>query len=105
MKSSGCTGKSALLPVQVGVGTPAGAETMLHAVQAAARRHADGDHVLVCLDVANAFNTASREAAYKALQKNNPAMLALLEWPLGLFSGAMRSCRLLFLLEIHHLLQ
>ena len=62
---------------QYGAGRPAGAETLVHAVQVVSE--ARPDHAWVQLDVANAFPSVSRRAVLEALEEYAPALLPLAE--------------------------
>ena len=63
--------------LQFGAGRPAGAETLLHTVQAVVARRPS--HAWVQLDLANAFNSLERRAALEALAEHAPALLPLAE--------------------------
>ncbi len=63
--------------LQFGAGRPAGAETLLYAVQAVAARRPS--HAWVQLDLANAFNSLHRRAALEALAERAPALVPLAE--------------------------
>ena len=60
---------------QYGAGRPAGAETLVHAVQVVS--DARPDHAWVQLDVANAFPSVSRRAVLEAVEEYAPALLPL----------------------------
>ena len=60
---------------QFGAGRPAGAETLLHTVQAVAAQRPG--HAWVQLDLANAFNSLHRRSALDALAEHAPALLPL----------------------------
>ena len=60
-----------LLPSQVGVGTPLGCETAVHATRYfMAQSH--NDKVLLKLDVKNAFNSIRRDTVLQEAQKHLP---------------------------------
>ena len=55
--------RSRLEPLQVGVGTPRGAEAAVHAARQWTERHAADPHrILVKVDLENAFNSVDRMA-------------------------------------------
>ena len=62
---------------QFGAGRPAGAETLLHTVQAVAAHRPS--HAWVQLDVANAFPSVSRRAVLEAVEEFAPVLLPLAE--------------------------
>ena len=62
---------------QYGARRPAGAETLVHAVQVVS--DARPDHAWVQLDVANAFPSVSRRAVLEAVEEYAPALLPLAE--------------------------
>ena len=75
---------------QYGAGRPAGAETLVHAVQVVSE--ARPDHAWVQLDVANAFPSVSRRAVLEALEEYAPALLPLAETYLRRASSSADRC-------------
>ena len=64
-----------LEPVQVGVGTPGGAEAVAHVTRQWFERHAqDADHVLVKDDMENAFNVDDRQSILEAVREFFPSL-------------------------------
>ena len=64
---------SYLQPVQLGVGTPGGCETVVHAT----RRFVESmpaDYCVVKLDFSNAFNNLHRDVMLKAVLENVPGI-------------------------------
>ena len=83
-----------LEPRQLGVGTPAGAETVVHVVrQWFARHHGDDDRVLVKLDMENAFNTVDRQAVLAAVRASVPALTPWADFTYGVPSSLWRAGR------------
>ena len=67
--------KRRLEPVQVGVGTPGGAEAVAHVTRQWFERHAqDADHVLVKDDMENAFNVDDRQSILEAVREFFPSL-------------------------------
>ena len=60
-------------PLQVGVGTPGGTETVAHALALALAE--DPETVVISVDMANAFNSIHRAAMLAAVQQSAPALL------------------------------
>ena len=56
-----------LAPLQVGVGTPGGTETVAHALASALAE--DPETVVISMDMANAFNSFHRAAMLAAVQQ------------------------------------
>jgi hypothetical protein len=67
-----------LAPLQLGVGTPGGAQCVGLAVQAGLQAHPD--KVTLQLDCKNAFNTVSREHMLAAVTQEAPQLLPLAQW-------------------------
>ena len=68
-----CKFASHFAPIQLGVGTPGGAEAAIHAL----RRYAEylpKDYVIVKLDFKNAFNTLRRDTMLKAVRREIPEL-------------------------------
>ena len=64
-----------LRTLQVGVGTPRGAEAAVHAVRQWTERHATDPHrILVKLDLENAFNSVDRMAILAAVREVAPSL-------------------------------
>ncbi len=72
---------SSLAPLQVGVGTRSGVDAAVHAVSSALA--ADPRHVLLTVDMANAFNTVDRAAIFAAVQARMPSLLPVVHWAYG----------------------
>lgn len=68
-----------LLPLQLGVGTRGGTETVAHAVSAALE---EGLAVFT-VDMQNAFNTLSRAAIFAAVKAAAPQLLPMVQWAYG----------------------
>ena len=71
--------QASLEPIQLGVGSKGGCETIAHSVQAWFAKCRDaplshGDRVLLNLDLANAFNTLDREAMLLATRRLAPSL-------------------------------
>ena len=60
-----------LAPVQLGVGSRSGAETIIHKVRSWYRM-APPDHVLLQLDFKNAYNSINRTAMLQAVEEHCP---------------------------------
>ncbi len=74
--------KERLEPIQMGVGTSMGAETIVHSVREWLERHGgDEDSVLGMLDLSNAFNEIERSAFRKAVREMMPCLPH--GWPLS----------------------
>ena len=67
-----------LAPLQVGVGTPGGTETVAHALASALAE--DPETVVISVDMANAFNSIHRAAMLAAVQQSAPALLPMVQW-------------------------
>ena len=70
-----------LAPLQVGVGTRGGVDAVAHAVSAALAT--DPQNILLSVDMANAFNTVSRDAVFTAVQERMPQLLPVVQWAYG----------------------
>ena len=70
-----------LAPLQAGVGTPGGTETVAHALASALA--ADPETVVILVDMANAFNSIHRTAMLAAVQQSAPALLPMVQWAYG----------------------
>ncbi|KAF0300891.1 Ubiquitin carboxyl-terminal hydrolase 38 [Amphibalanus amphitrite] len=68
-----------LRPVQLGVGTPLGCEAAVHATRSfiEASRQSAAPHVLVKLDVSNAFNTVRRDVFLTRIRERCPEVYYL----------------------------
>ncbi|KAK3860140.1 hypothetical protein Pcinc_016288 [Petrolisthes cinctipes] len=64
--------------IQLGVGTPLGCEAALHAVREFTTTH-DGhhEHIIVKVDMANAFNSISRKAVLEKVIRRFPAAMPM----------------------------
>ena len=62
-----------LSPLQLGVGVRGGCEGLVHTVQTLLHQETDGHHMLQ-VDFINAFNLASRQAAYEEVKKSFPEL-------------------------------
>ena len=71
-----------LAPLQVGVGTPGGTETVAHALASALAE--DPEAVVFSVDMANAFNSIHRAAIFAAVQQSVPALLPMVQWAYGI---------------------
>lgn len=70
-----------LAPLQVGVGTRCGVDAVAHAVSTALA--ADPQNVVLSVDMANAFNTVSRDAVLGAVRERMPQLLPVVQWAYG----------------------
>ena len=70
---------AALAPLQVGVGTQGGTETVVHALAAALME----GHAVFTVDMKNAFNSISRAAMFAAVKARAPALLPVVQWAYG----------------------
>ena len=70
-----------LAPLQVGVGTPGGTETVAHALASALAE--DPETVAISVDMANAFKSIYRAAMLAAVQQSAPALLPMVQWAYG----------------------
>lgn len=68
-----------LAPLQLGVGTRGGTETVTHALAAAL---AEGS-VVITLDMINAFNSLLRGPMFEAVKKMAPELLPFVQWSYG----------------------
>ncbi|KAG0715538.1 Retrotransposable element SLACS protein [Chionoecetes opilio] len=90
---------SQLAPTQLGVGTPLGCETAVHAVRSYVSSHYCSDQVLVKLDLSNAFNSVKREAVLTQVGRRFPAAMPLIRQayaqptPLFVADKVIWSCR------------
>jgi len=64
-----------LLPTQLGVGVSGGSEAVLHTIQA--HLHYEPAHILLKLDLENAFNRVDRRLAKRILEARFPELLPL----------------------------
>ena len=71
-----------LAPLQVGVGTPGGTETVAHALASALASVLAEDPLtaVISVDMANAFNSIHRAAMFAAMQLSAPALLQMVQW-------------------------
>ena len=65
-------------PLQVGVGTPGGTETVAHALASAPAE--DPEAVVTSDDMANAFKSIHRAAMLAAVQHSARALLPMVQW-------------------------
>ena len=72
---------ASLAPLQVGVGTRGGVDAVAHAISTALA--ADPQSVLLSVDMANAFNTVSRDAVLGAVRERMPQLLPVVQWAYG----------------------
>ena len=72
-----------LAPLQVGLGTPGGTETVAHAL--VSERADDPETVVISVEMhmANAFNSIHRAAMFAAVQQSAPALLPKVQWEYG----------------------
>ena len=70
-----------LAPLQVGVGTRGGTETVAHALASALAE--DPEMVVISVDMANAFNSVHRAPMFAAVQRFAPALLPVVQWAYG----------------------
>ena len=68
-------------PLQVGVCTPGGTETVAHALASALAE--DPETVVISVDAANAFNSIHRAAMLAVVQRSAPALLLMVQWAYG----------------------
>ena len=68
-----------LAPLQLGVGTRGGTETVVHALSSAL---AEG-HAVFAIDMRNAFNTVSRQAILEAVKERAAPLLPMVQWAYG----------------------
>ena len=68
-----------LAPLQLGVGTRGGTETVVHALSSAL---AEG-HAVFAIDMRNAFNTVSRQAILEAVKEHAAPLLPMVQWAYG----------------------
>jgi hypothetical protein len=67
-------------PIQVGCGSPLGAETAIHTLRQWCTRQTGTNKVLLKIDFSNAFNCVSRTAALRELHLHFPALARWAEW-------------------------
>ena len=67
-----------LAPLQVGVGTPGGTETVAHALASALAE--DPETAVISVDMANAFNSTHRAGIFTKVQQSAPALLPMVQW-------------------------
>jgi len=89
-----------LRPVQLGVGTQLGCEAAVHAIREYAEAHnGTPNHLIVKLDIKNAFNAVNRSAILREIQRRFPAAAPLAQQaysqpsPLYLGTTLIWSCR------------
>ena len=70
-----------LAPLQVGVGTPGGTETVARALASALAENPET--LVISVDMANAFNSIHRAAMFAAVQQSAPALLPMVQWAYG----------------------
>ena len=70
-----------LAPLQVGVGTRGGVDAVAHALSNALE--SDPQHVLLSVDMENAFNTVSRDAVFATVRERMPQLLPVVQWAYG----------------------
>ena len=82
LRTYGRGGSGARLgPLQVGVGTPGGTETVAHAPASALAE--DIEMVVISVDMASAFHSISLAAMFAAVQQSAPALLPTVQWVYG----------------------
>ena len=73
-----------LQPLQVGVGTRNGCESVIHVVRQWCGRHqADEDRVLALMDLSNAFNSVDRSAFREAVRRIAPSLAPWVDFCYG----------------------
>lgn len=73
-----------LEPTQVGVGTPGGAEAVIHVVRDWFRRHStDPTRVALKIDMENAFNSIDRQAILEAVRAFSPTLVPWADFTYG----------------------
>ena len=73
-----------LQPLQIGVGTPNGCESVVHVVRQWCGRHqADHDRVLALMDLSNAFNSVDRSAFREAVRRVAPSLAPWVDYCYG----------------------
>ena len=78
LRTYGCGTGAGLAPLQAGVSTPGGTETVAHALASALAEHPET--VVISVDMANAFNSVHRAAMFAAVQQSAPALLPMVQW-------------------------
>ena len=79
-----------LEPLQVGVGTKAGCESLVHVVrQWLGRNSSDANRVLAMLDLSNAFNCIDRSAFRAAARRVMPSAVPWIDFCYGIDSNLM----------------
>ena len=66
-----------LFPVQLGVGTSCGVESVIHAAQNYIDSNGDSDIILIKLDLQNAYNNLSRRAFLRLVRDQYPELLRI----------------------------
>ena len=80
--------KTLIWPLQVGVGAANGAEAAVHTVRNWQQRNAcNKDKVTVKVDLANAFNSVSREAVLAEVRQHLPQLERWTQWSYGSHSN------------------
>jgi hypothetical protein len=76
---------SALLPMQMGVGSPGGVEPMVELLEMEKDRVLSGEAArkVICLDMSNAFNSISRSVIAEATFRHAPQLYRLAKWAYG----------------------
>ena len=75
----------ALLPTQLGVGSPGGVEPMVELLEMERDRVMGGEasRKIICLDMSNAFNSISRSVIAEATFRHAPQLYRLTKWAYG----------------------
>ena len=69
-----------LWPLQVGCGSPLGAEVAIHVIRQWCTRNASENKVLLKIDFKNAFNTLDRQAILREVREHFPELARWSEW-------------------------
>ena len=75
----------ALLPTQLGVGSPGGVEPMVELLEMERDRviGGEGPRKVICLDMSNAFNSISRSVIAEATFRHAPSLYRMAKWAYG----------------------
>ena len=83
--------RSLLWPLQAGVASPLGAETIVHTLQQYVERNKDSaSKVVLKIDFKNAFNCVLRDCLIKAATEKLPSISAWTIWTYGAPSELLR---------------
>ena len=64
-------------PLQLGIATSNGTESIVHAVRRAHQHHGNNsEYAMLLVELSNAFNLVNRKAFLKGVQEHSPALLA-----------------------------